>query len=65
MAREQKFLSIDQAAEYAGVSGRTIRRRIADGTLRAQRLGPRFIRIRVEDLEAAWRVVPTTVKKPA
>lgn len=40
-----KRLSIKQAAEYHGVCERTIRRAIADGRLRAYRVGRRTIRI--------------------
>jgi excisionase family DNA binding protein len=39
------LLSIAQLTEVTGLSAKTIRRRIADGTLRAYRLGPRCIRI--------------------
>lgn len=44
--------SVAGAAEYLGVSKDTVRRRIADGTLRAERIGPRLIRIRQADLDA-------------
>jgi excisionase family DNA binding protein len=37
--------SIQQAADALGVSYNTIRRRIADGSLRAYRVGPRVIRV--------------------
>jgi len=52
-------VSITQAAEYAGVSAKTIRRRIADGTIPAERLGPRLIRVRLDDVDAALRPIPT------
>lgn len=39
------LISITQASERAGVSRDTIRRRIADGSLPAVRLGPRLIRL--------------------
>ncbi|BDD83454.1 hypothetical protein TPB0596_32170 [Tsukamurella pulmonis] len=47
----QKYLSISQAAQQLGVSERTIRRRVADGTLRARRFGPRLIRIEAAALD--------------
>ncbi|MFZ2509777.1 MAG: helix-turn-helix domain-containing protein [Gordonia sp. (in: high G+C Gram-positive bacteria)] len=47
-----RLLNINQVAEITGFSAKTIRRRIADGTLRAQRIGPRAIRITESDLEA-------------
>jgi excisionase family DNA binding protein len=37
--------SIQQSADALGVSYNTVRRRIADGTLRAYRVGPRVIRV--------------------
>jgi excisionase family DNA binding protein len=39
------LLSIAQLAEATGLSDKTIRRRIADKTLTAHRIGPRLIRI--------------------
>lgn len=51
-------LSIDQAAECVGVSRDTIRRRIADGTLPAHRMGPKLIRIHPADLERLYRPIP-------
>jgi excisionase family DNA binding protein len=49
--------SIAGAAELLGVSEQTIRRRIADGTLPAERIGPRLIRIRIADLDALGRPI--------
>ncbi|MBA8964761.1 excisionase family DNA binding protein [Rhodococcus percolatus] len=43
------------AAEQFGVSERTIRRRIADGSLRAYRMGPRMIRIDTDQLDEVLR----------
>ena len=42
--------SIQQAAIITGTSTKTVRRRIADGTLDARRFGPRLIRINPESL---------------
>jgi excisionase family DNA binding protein len=39
------LLSITQVADATGLSPKTIRRRIADNTLVAHRIGPRCIRI--------------------
>ena len=39
------LLKIQQAADAVGMSYPTIRRRIADGTLQAFRVGPREIRV--------------------
>ena len=49
----QQF-SINQAADKAGVHPMTIRRWIADGRLKATRVGPRLIRISAEDLEKVF-----------
>lgn len=54
-------LSIAEAASLRGVSAKTIRRRISDGTLKAVRLGPRLIRVDRASLEAWGR--PLTVAK--
>ena len=45
------LVSLAQASEYCGVSTKTLRRRIADGSLPATRLGRRLIRVDVRDVE--------------
>lgn len=42
------YLSLEQAAQITEQSVKTIRRRIADGTLPAYRFGGRSIRIKLE-----------------
>ncbi len=61
MAREAlpTYLSLEQAAEITDQSIRTLRRRISDGSLPAYRLGPRIIRIKLDDLQALARRIPT------
>jgi excisionase family DNA binding protein len=54
------YLSIEEAAEVMSLSTKTIRRRISDGSIPAYRCGRRNIRIRLEDLEAAFRKLPST-----
>ncbi|VCT89531.1 hypothetical protein MHAS_01225 [Mycolicibacterium hassiacum DSM 44199] len=49
--------SIQQTAEYLGVSTKTVRRYIADGKLKAVRLGPRLIRVERESVEALMRPI--------
>jgi excisionase family DNA binding protein len=56
---ERRFISIATAAEYAGVTTKTIRRWIAAGRLRGYRAGPRLIRVRVDELDAMLRPIPT------
>ena len=50
--------STHEAAEYAGVCVRTIRRRILDGSLPAHRIGPRLLKIDRADLDRLFTRVP-------
>lgn len=54
-----KLIGIQEAADLLSVDPRTIRRRIADGTLSAVRIGPRLIRLRVAEVEALLEPIPT------
>lgn len=57
MVRE--FTNQTGAAEYLGVTDRTIRNMIADGRLPGYKLGgSRAIRIRIADLEAVLQPIP-------
>jgi excisionase family DNA binding protein len=47
-------LSIAQAADLAGVSKTTIRRRIESGELKAYRFGPRLLKIDTADIETLF-----------
>lgn len=49
--------TIKSAAEYAGVSTKTIRRWIAEGRLCAYRLGPKLIKVDLDQLEAMFRPI--------
>ena len=57
--QERELISIRDAAAYASVSVDTIRRRIADGTLTAYRMGPRLIRVKVADVDVMLHRIPT------
>lgn len=57
--RHADYVSLSQAAELMSVSVKTVRRRIADGTLPAYRCGRRVIRVRVADLDLAFRRIPS------
>lgn len=46
-----EYLSINEAAELLGVTTKSIRRWIADGTLPAYRVGSKMVRIRARDIE--------------
>lgn len=53
-----RWLSPKEAAARAGVSVKTIRRRILDGSLPAHRFGPQLIRIADTDLDQQFTRVP-------
>ncbi len=53
------FISLSAAADVLGISVHTLRRRIAAGELPAFRTGRRIIRVRVSDLEAMLRRIPS------
>ena len=48
----RRAVNLSFAAEYLGVSVQSIRRRIAEGALPAFRIGPRSIRVYIDDLDA-------------
>jgi excisionase family DNA binding protein len=54
----QRRLSVAEAADYHRCSEKTIRRAIADGRLRAYRVGSRMIRIDPRDLDRLARPIP-------
>jgi excisionase family DNA binding protein len=60
-SRERPFLTVAEAADELAVTERFIRKLIADGNLRAVKVGTRVVRIRrtdLEDLLRPARVVP-------
>lgn len=57
-SQPRRLVSIQQAAAECSVSSKTIRRRIADGSLTAYRLGPRVIRVDHAELTALLRPIP-------
>ena len=58
-SNERRWINQREAAEYLGITDRTLRRMIADGRLPAYRLGPRLLRIDVGDLDGLMRPIPT------
>lgn len=56
----QRWITQAQAAERLNVTGRTVRRMIAEGDLPAYRLGSRMLRIDERDVDALLRRIPTT-----
>ena len=60
-SKERPFLTVAEAADELAVTERFIRKLIADGNLRAVKVGARVVRIRrmdLEDLLRPARVVP-------
>lgn len=57
--RGRRLESVPAAADYLGVSPKTIRQRIADGTLTGYRFGPRVLRVDLNEVEASLRPIPT------
>ncbi|WP_372493970.1 excisionase family DNA-binding protein [Mycolicibacterium neoaurum] len=49
----RRWATTQKAAEYLGVTDRTIRQMVADGRLRAYRSGGRVVRIDLNELDAA------------
>lgn len=47
----RRLVSIPEAAEYFDVNPKTVRRWIAKGRLSAYRLGPRLIKVDLEQLD--------------
>jgi excisionase family DNA binding protein len=59
LAPSRSLTTIAGAAEYAGCSPKTIRRRIADGSLTGYRMGPRLVRVDLNELDAFFAPIPT------
>ncbi|ULE32880.1 excisionase family DNA-binding protein [Mycobacterium sp. IDR2000157661] len=52
-----RYVTILQAAEYLGVTDRTVRAMIADGRLRGYRSGNRLIRLRIDEIDASMQPI--------
>jgi excisionase family DNA binding protein len=59
MAERTQYLTLAEAADLMSISVKTLRRRIADGTIPAYRCGRRVIRIRADDLERVLLPIPS------
>ncbi len=55
----RRLESIPHAADYVGVSSKTIRRWIASGRISGYRAGPRLIRVDLNEVDAMLRPIPT------
>ncbi|MDO8646124.1 MAG: helix-turn-helix domain-containing protein [Candidatus Planktophila sp.] len=54
----RRWASIAEAAEYIHVSPTTMRRMIASGEITGCRVGPRLIRIDLNQLDATFEPIP-------
>jgi len=52
--------TMEEAARILEVSLKTVRRRIADGTIKASRFGPRLVRVDMRSLDDAGRPLQYT-----
>jgi hypothetical protein len=55
----RRYAPIAAAAGHAAVSAKTIRRRIADGSLTGFRMGPRLLRVGLNELDTLLSPIPT------
>jgi excisionase family DNA binding protein len=55
----RRLASISDTAEYLGLTSRTIRVCIADGRLRAYKLGSKIVRLDLDEVDAALRPIPS------
>lgn len=55
MGNPRNYATLKQAAEYLGVTDRTIRQMIADGRLTGYRNGPRLIRVDLNEIDAVMQ----------
>jgi excisionase family DNA binding protein len=61
-ATQRQLVSLADAAAYATISVRTVRRYIASGRLAGYRVGPRLIRVDLEELESLARPIPAACR---
>lgn len=59
MTAPLRLATIQEAADYARCNAKTIRRRIADGTLTGYRFGPRAIRVDMDEVDRLLRPIPS------
>jgi len=55
----RRWGSLTLGAEYIGVSEKTLRRLISQGQIRGYRVGPRLIRVDLNELDALASPIPT------
>ena len=55
----RRLVSLETAASYLEVNPKTVRRLIAVGDLTGYRVGPRLLRVSLDDIDAMLRPIPT------
>lgn len=59
----RRWADLDAGAAYLGCSTRTLRRYGASGRLTLYRVGPRAVRVDLDELDALARPIPTATAK--
>lgn len=61
----RQYVTQQRAAEYLGVTVRTIRNKIAEGTLTGYRLpGLRAVRVDLDEIDSKFEVIPAVMRPP-
>lgn len=60
-----RYVTLAEAADYAGFSIRTIRRYISQGLLIGYRVGPKHIRIDLNEVDGMFSTIPTGIHADA
>jgi excisionase family DNA binding protein len=56
--QQPRWVSLETAAEHLDCHTRTLRRMVARGEVTGVRLGPRLLRVDLNEIEAQLRVIP-------
>lgn len=59
------YITLAEAASRCGVTVKTIRNRIADGSLVGYRIGPRLLRVDPAEVDALMRPIPAATRRAA
>jgi excisionase family DNA binding protein len=57
--RPRRLASVEDAASYANVSTRTVRRWISQGLIPGYRVGPRLVKVDLDDFDNLAVPIPT------
>lgn len=55
VTHRRRYVKLAEAAEYLGVTDRTVRSMIADGRLTGYRSGARLVRVDLNEIDAAMK----------